>query len=218
LADRLHDLWVIPLRCPGCGADLPVTGSEALYHCPPCGSGWELTGESLVPREIGHVAGADLVERSGERVPMRRLPFWVFPFSVTMASGEARTLAAYQGLSGNITPISAARGERPPLVFVPAFSALPAQLLRAGRLLTLRNPPLTLASGRPVDITPIVFRETDARVLAETLVLATMTEERRLSATFLDSFTVRTGTGRLLTIAVQEREGRLLVPELRLEI
>lgn len=64
---------------------------------------------------------------------------------------------------------------------------------------------------------PGILLEEDARVLAETIVLATVTEERRLSPQFLDAFSVRTGPGRLLTVPLQALEGRFLLPELNLE-
>lgn len=195
---------------------MPVAGDAVLYHCPPCGALWELTGDRLTERPMLHGAGADLSGMSpGE--PFRRVAFWVFPFRAATAAGEVRTMADYFTLVGNPRQFTAGGGEKPPLVFVPAFALLPAQLLRAGRLLTIRGAAFRPGTGLPPRLAPVVFREEDARVLAETIVLATVTEERRLSPQFLDAFSVRTGPGRLLTVPLQALEGRFLLPELNLE-
>lgn len=195
---------------------MPAAGDAVLYHCPPCGALWELIDDRLTERAMLHGAGADLAGLPpGE--PFRRVACWVFPFSVATPAEEVRTLADYFALAGNPQTLAPGRAEKPPLVFVPAFALLPAQLLRAGRLLTLRGAAFRPGAGLPPRLEPIVFRERDARVLAETIVLATVTEERRLSPQFLDAFAVRTGPGRLLTFPLQMREGRFSLPELNLE-
>ncbi|MBT1077295.1 hypothetical protein [Geobacter grbiciae] len=217
MADR-HDLRVIPLRCPACGATLEAGGEDVIYPCKPCGSYRELVGEDLVQREVVHVAGPDLDAPPAARREMPRLPFWVFPFRAATVGGEVATLREYLALAGSVSQLSPGRGEKPPLVFVPAFAAKSASLLRAGRLLTLRSPAFGRSVGVPSRVAPIVFREADARALAEAVVLATVATERRVNQRFLDSFAVRCGAGRLLSIPFDDRVGRLHQPDLDLEI
>ncbi len=217
MADR-HDLRVIPLRCPTCGTGLTAGGEDVIFPCRLCGTYRELVGEDLVLREIVHAAGPDLDVPPAARREMERLPFWVFPFRATTVGGEVATLREYLALAGSITQLSPSRGEKPPLVFVPAFAAKSVSLLRAGRLLTLRSPALGRSAGVPARMAPIVFREVDARALAEAVVLATVATERRVNQRFLESFAVRCGAGRLLSIPFDDREGRLHQPDLDLEI
>lgn len=207
----LKDLWVLPLRCPGCGQGFPAGGEDVLFHCPDCGTVWELAGEALVKREIVHVGGV-----AGDDAGC--FPFWVFPFTAATTAGAVRTQREYLSLTGNIARLPPEREEKPPLVFVPAFSALPALLLRAGRLLTLRVPAFRLSPRPPRRVVPITFREADARTLAEAVVLATVTEERRTNPQFLETFSVNTGAGKLLTLPFVEREGRMMQPDINLEI
>ncbi len=217
MADR-HDLRVIPLRCPACGAALAAGGDDVIFPCKPCGTYRELMGEDLVLREIVHVAGPDLDAPPTTRREMLRLPFWVFPFRATTIGGEVATLREYLALAGSVTQLSPGRQEKPPLVFVPAFAAKSTPLLRAGRLLTLRSPAFGRSTGVPARVAPIVFRETDAKAVAEAMVLATVATERRVNQRFLESFAVRCGAGRLLSIPFDPRDERLYQPDLDLEI
>lgn len=216
MADR-HDLRVIPLRCPACGATLEAGGEDVIFPCKPCGTYRELVGEDLVLREIVHVSGPDLDAPPAVR-EMVRLPFWVFPFRAATVGGEVATLREYLALVGSVTRLSPGRQEKPPLVFVPAFAAKPASLLRAGRLLTLRSPAFGRSAGVPARMAPIVFREADARAMTEAVVLATVATERRVNQRFLESFAVRCGAGRLLSIPFDQRDERLYQPDLDLEI
>ena len=213
-----RDLRVIPLRCPDCGATLEAGGEDVIYPCKPCGTYRELAGEELVLREIVHVAGPDVDSPPAARREMLRLPFWVFPFRATTIGGEVATLREYLALAGSVTQFSPGRQEKPPLVFVPAFAAKSSSLMRAGRLLTLRSPAFGRSAGVPARVAPIVFREADARALTEAVVLATVATERRVNQRFLESFAVRCGRGRLLSIPFDDREGRLHQPDLDLEI
>ncbi|BEH10919.1 MULTISPECIES: hypothetical protein [Geobacter] len=217
MADR-HDLRVIPLRCPDCGGGLTAAGEDVIFPCRRCGTFRELEGETLALRQVLHAAGPDLDASPGARRTMARLPFWVFPFRVASSGGEATTLRNYLSLTGTIMAPDPARAEKPPLVFVPAFAAKPAPILRAGRLLTLRAPAFGRSAGSPAAVAPIVFREADALTLAEPVVLATVAGERRVNQRFLETFSVRCGTGKLLTIPFDLREGRLFQPDLDLEI
>lgn len=217
MADR-HDLRVIPLRCPVCGGALAAGGEDVIFPCMRCGTWRELVGEELVLREMVHVAGPDLDAPPAARREMLRLPFWAFPFRATTAGGELATLREYLALAGSVTQLPPGRQEKPPLVFVPAFAVKSAPLLRAARLLTLRSPAFGRSAGVPGRMAPIVFREGDARALAEAVVLATVATERRVNQRFLDAFSVRCGAGRLLSIPFDDREGRLHQPDLDLEI
>lgn len=217
MADR-HDLRVIPLRCPDCGGGLTAAGEDVIFSCQGCGTFRELEGETLVLRQVVHAAGPDLDAPPGARRTMARLPFWVFPFRAVNAGSEAATLRDYLSLTGAIMTPDPARAEKPPFVFVPAFAARPASILRAGRLLTLRAPAFGRSAGSPAAVAPIVFREADALTLAEPIVLATVAGERRGNQRFLEAFLVRCGTGRLITIPFDLRDGRLFQPDLDLEM
>lgn len=217
MADR-HDLRVIPLRCPTCGNSLTAGGDDVIFPCRPCGTYRELVGEELVPREMVHAAGPDLDAPPAARREMVRLPFWVFPFRAATVGGEVATLRDYLALAGSVAQLLPGRGGKAPLVFIPAFAAKSVSLLRAGRLLTLRAPAFGRSAGIPARMAPIVFREADARTLAEAVVLATVATERRVNQRFLESFAVRCGAGRLLSIPFDGREGRLHQPDLDLEI
>uniref|UniRef100_A0A831XCZ7 Uncharacterized protein n=1 Tax=Geobacter metallireducens TaxID=28232 RepID=A0A831XCZ7_GEOME len=217
MADR-HDLRVIPLRCPACGGSLDAGGEDVIFPCTRCGTWHELAGEELVLREMVHAAGPDLDAPPAARREMVRLPFWVFPFRAATAGGEVATLREYLALAGSVTQFPLGRQEKLPLVFVPAFAARSAALLRAGRLLTLRSPAFGRSAGIPARVAPIVFREADARALAEAVVLATVATERRVNQRFLDAFAVRCGAGRLLSIPFDRRDERLHQPDLDLEI
>lgn len=217
MADR-HDLRVIPLRCPACGGALAAGGEDVIFPCTRCGTWRELAGEELVLREMVHAAGPDLDSPPAARREMVRLPFWVFPFRAATAGGEVATLGEYLALAGSVTPLAPGQGEKPPLVFVPAFAGKSASLLRAGRLLTLRSPAFGRSAGTPPSVAPIVFREADARTLAEAVVLATVAAERRVNQRFLDAFAVRCGAGRLLSIPFGQRDQRLHQPDLDFEI
>ncbi len=217
MADR-QDLRVIPLRCPACGAVLQAGGEDVIFPCTSCGTWRELVGEELALREIVHTAGPDLDALPAERRKMARLPFWVFPFRAATVGGEVATLRDYLALAGSVTQLSPGREEKPPIVFVPAFAAKSSALIRAGRLLTLRSPAFSRSAGVPARISPIVFRESDARALAEAVVLATVATERRVNQRFLEAFAVRCGSGRLFTIPFDERDGRLHQPVLDMEI
>lgn len=217
MADR-HDLRVIPLRCPACGSPLSAGGDDVIFPCRSCGTWRELVGEDLVLREMLHTAGPDLDAPPASRREMLRLPFWVFPFRASTAGGEVATLREYLSLAGSVTQLSPGREEKPPLVFVPAFAAKSVSLLRAGRLLTLRSPSFGRSAAVPSRVVPIVFRESDALALAEAVVLATVATERRVNPRFLESFSVRCGGGRLLSIPFDERDGRLHQPDLDLEV
>lgn len=217
MADR-HDLRVVALRCPECGGALAAAGEDVIFPCTRCGTWRELVGEELVLRELVHVAGPDLDAPPAARREMVRLPFWVFPFRAATAGGEVATLREYLALVGSVTQLPPGRRGKPPLVFVPAFAAKCSALLRAGRLLTLRSPAFGRSAGTPARVAPIVFREADARALAEAVVLATVATERRVNQRFLNAFAVRCGAGRLLSIPFDGREGRLHQPDLDLEI
>ncbi|RNC73188.1 MAG: hypothetical protein ED859_00325 [Desulfuromonadales bacterium] len=217
MADR-HDLRVIPLRCPDCGDGLVAGGDDVIFPCRRCGTFRELDGEELIWREITHAAGPDLDGPHETMRVMTRLPFWVFPFRAATPAGEVATLRDYLLLAGSVMKLTPGREEKPPLLFVPAFAAKTAFVLRAGRLLTLRAPAFSRSSGTPGRLVPIVFREADARALAEAVVLATVAAERRVNQRFLDAFAVRCGAGRLLSIPFDGREGRLYQPDLDLEI
>lgn len=217
MADR-HDLRVIPLRCPACGAPLAAGGEDVIFPCTRCGTWRELVGDELVLREMVHAAGPDLDAPPASRRVMARLPFWAFPFRAATVGGEVATLREYLALAGSVSQLSPGRQEKPPLVFVPAFAAKSSALLRAGRLLTLRSPAFGRSAGTPASVASIVFREADARALAEAVVLATVATERRVNQRFLDAFAVRCGAGRLLSIPFDQRDERLHQPDLDLEI
>ena len=198
---RDQDLWVLPLICPGCGARLPAESGSVIFPCAGCGTLWEPEGEALRRQEIHLLSGEGSVH----------LPFWLFPFRITTRDGTAGTLAEYRGLTGNINPLEPERQGTPPLVFVPAGTGMaPHLMVRAGRLLTIRSPALSRLKTFPAGLTAIGSRERDAALMVPTIVLATVTEERRRSLPFLQAFSVTVGRGKLCAIPFEERGERLL--------
>jgi len=206
---REQDLRVIPLICPECGARLTAESGSVIFPCSTCGVLWEPRDESLVRQELHVLAGEGSVH----------VPFWLFPFQVTTKDVTATTLADYRGLTGNINPLEPERQAPPPLAFAPACAGMPPHLMiRAGRLLTIRSPALVRMKGFPVRLRAIGSRERDAALMAHTIVLATIGEERRRSLSFLQAFTVKVGRGRLCAIPFEERGERLLHEAWSLEI
>jgi hypothetical protein len=203
------DIRVIPLLCPECGHPLPAGEDDVIFVCASCAAPWELECGSLVRREMHHLGGEGDV----------RLPFWVLPFHVTTREGSVATLAAYRNLTGSLPVGNGGVDAVSPNLFVPAcpFSS-PAHLVRSGRLLTLRQPPVTPVPCRPERIAPIVFREEDARNMGEVILLATVTEARKKSFAFLESFSFRPLTGILCTIPFQEKGLKLYHAGMNLEL
>jgi hypothetical protein len=190
------DIRVIPLVCPECGHPLPAGEDDVIFVCASCAASWELVDGSLARRELHHIDGRGDV----------RLPFWVLPFHVETCEGTVETMARFRILTGSL-PVGNYRTDAgPPNLFVPAcpFSS-PPHLVRSGRLLTLRQPAVTPIPCRPGRIAPIVFREEDARNIGEVILLAAVTEARKKSFAFLESFSFRPGTGMLCTIPFEEK-------------
>lgn len=202
-------LRVVPLVCASCSTPFPAGEGDCIYYCNRCGTAWELRETGFSEIGIRHMPGND----------PDRFPFWIFPFAVTTPASTCSTLGDYLSLTGNISRPDAERLAKPPALFVPAFSSRNPQLmLRAGRLLTLRAPPLATVGKNPDKIVPITMNEEDARTLGESIALSTLAEERKLNLPLLQGFKIRTGTGHLFTIPFSEREGRLYQSSLNLEI
>jgi hypothetical protein len=206
---REQDLWVIPLVCPGCGTRLPAESGSVIFSCAACGVLWEPEGEALARRECHVLSGEGSIH----------FPFWLFPFQVIAKEATARTLAEYRVMTGNVNPLEGERQDTPPVVFVPACTAMaPHLMVRAGRLLTIRSPVLARTKTFPERIMAIGSRERDASFMAQTIVLATIGEERRRSLSFLQACTVKVGHGKLCVIPFEERGERLLHAAWFLEI
>lgn len=206
---REHDLWVLPLICPVCGGRLPVESGSVIFPCVACGILWEPEGAALIQMEMHVLSGEGSVH----------VPFWLFPCQITIRDGNVVTLAEYRALTGNINPLEPERQGTPPLTFVPAGCAMaPHLMVRAGRLLTIRSPGLIRSKTFPARLMAIGSRERDAALMAQTIVLATVTEERRRSLQFLQAFTVKVGRGKLCAIPFEVRGERLLHEEWSLEI
>ena len=206
---REQDLRVLPLICPGCGGRLSAESGSVIFPCAACGTLWEPEGEVLRRQEIHVLSGEGSVH----------IPFWLFPFQIATRDGSAKTLAEYRALTGNINSLEPERQGTPPLVFVPAGIGMPPHLMvRAGRLLTLRSPELIRTKPFPPRLTAIGSTERDAALMASTIVLATVSEERRRSLPFLQAFAVKIGRGKLCAIPFEERGERLLHAAWSLEI
>lgn len=202
-------LSVVPLVCASCSTPFPAGESDCIYYCSRCGKAWELSATGFSEIRILHMPGND----------PGRFPFWIFPFAVTTPTATCSNLGDYLSLTGNISRPDGERLAKPPALFVPAFTSRNPQLmLRAGRLLTLRAPALATVGMNPETIVPITMNEADARILGESIVLSTLTEERKLNLPLLQGFRVKTGPGHLFTIPFSEREGRLFQSSLNLEI
>lgn len=206
---REQDLWVLPLICPGCGGRLAAESGSVIFPCGNCATLWEPEGEALMRQELHVLSGEGSIH----------VPFWLFPFQITTRDGTAGILAEYRGLTGNVNPLEPERQGTPPLAFVPAGTGMaPHLMVRAGRLLTIRSPALVRTKIFPVRFAAIGSRERDAARMTPTIVLATITEERRRSLPFLQAFTVTVGRGKLCAIPFEERGERLLHTAWSLEI
>ncbi len=200
---------VIPLLCPECGRSLPAGEHDVIFHCADCDLAVEIEDGKLARRELRHLAGQGEV----------RLPFWIFPFRVDSSEGSVRTVPEYRLLAGVVATGSDAERSGPPLLFVPACSFATTPLhVRAGRLLTLQQPVLAVDRSKPVGIEPIVFREPDARIMGQSILLATVTVERKRNRLFLEGFSGSLGKGRLATIPFADRGGKLYHAGMNLEL
>lgn len=203
------NIKVVPLLCPECGRPLPAGEHDVIFHCTPCALAMEIEGGRLARRELRHLAGQGEV----------RLPFWIFPFRVDSGEGSVRTVPEYRLLAGVVATGSDSDRSGPPLLFVPACSFPTTPLhVRAGRLLTLQQPALAVDRSKAVRIEPIVFRESDARVMGESILLATVTVERKRNRLFLEGFSSRLGKGRLVTIPFADHGGKLYHAGMNLEL
>lgn len=207
--DRSGDIRVIPLLCPECGSLLPAGADDVLYVCARCGACLELADESLARRRLYHAHG------DGDVL----FPFWVLPFQAATREGRVATRAAFRNLCGSLPSVNGNAEEDPPDLYIPAspFSS-PQHLVRAGRLVTLRQPELTLVPRQAGRIAPIVFREEDARTMGEAILLAVVTEARKKSLPFLETFSFHPGTGMLVTIPFQEKGVKLYHAGMNLEL
>lgn len=208
MADDTH-IRIVPLLCPECGRSLPAGEDDVIFYCATCDMAFEIEAGVLVRRELAHLAGTGDV----------RLPFWIIPFQVATGEGSVGTVQAYRLLSGTMAAGSDSVKSGPPLLFVPAcaFAATPLHV-RAGRLLTLQQPALAVDRSRPVRIEAIVFSEADARSMAESILLATLTVERKKNRLFLKGFSCRFGKGRLVTIPFADRGSKLYHAGMNLEL
>lgn len=207
--DRTADIRVIPLLCPECGNRLSAGEDDVIFVCASCASCWELTEGSLTRRELHHAGGVGDV----------RLPFWILPFQVTTQEGSVATRAAFRSLTGSLPVGDDGSANGFPNLFIPACPfPSPPHLIRAGRLLTLRQPTVEPVSCRPGRIAPIVFREEDARNMGEVILLAAVTEARKKSFAFLESFSFRPGKGMLCTFPFTEKGLKLYHAGMNLEL
>jgi len=207
--DSPFELKVIPLLCPDCGRSLPAGEDDALFYCADCAVAWELEGTGLARREVYHLAG------EGTLI----LPFWILPFRVTTREGTVGTVEDYRGLSGAVGNGNGPARSGLPLLYVPAYPfQSPLHLIRAGRLLTLRQPVMTIAGSRPSRIHSVVFREEDARKTGAAILLATVTEDRKRALRFLESFSCTFGKGRLCTIPFAENGSKFYHAAMNLEL
>jgi hypothetical protein len=204
-----HSLLVVPLICPECGHPLPAGDDDVIFFCASCASALEINGGVLVKREINHLAG------DGDC----HISFWVMPFQACTGDMKVESVEGFRSLSGSVTPPGASRLSGPPLIFVPSspFSS-PPLLVRAGRLLTLRQPALTASATRPGQVAPIVFTEEDAGKMAEIILLATVASDRKKNPRFMETFSCRLGKGKLCTIPFEETSGKLYHAGMNLEL
>jgi hypothetical protein len=203
------NLKVVPLLCPDCGRSLPAGEHDVIFHCAACDLALEIEEGRLARRELLHFAGQGDV----------RLPFWLLPFRVDTVEGSVRSVREYRLLAGTMDTGGNAERSGPPLLFVPACSFATTPLhVRAGRLLTLKQPVFAVDRSKPVRIEPIVFREADALTMGESILLATVTVERKKNRLFLEGFSCSFGRGRLATIPFADRGGKLYHAGMNLEL
>ena len=206
---RSQDLWLVPIVCPECGKGLPAKEDDVIFFCMVCQAAWELSGDSLVRRELFVVSGGGELQ----------LPFWVFPFKVSTPDGNFDTMEAFHLLIGNVNPVPEPQRGKPPLLFAPAFSSgRSQQMLRTGKLLTVRNPYLTAAKRELTGTSPITLGEAVAKEMARIIAIATITAERQKNLRFVKSLSLQFGRGRLCIIPFDMRDNRLFNGEFNLEI
>jgi hypothetical protein len=204
-----QDLWLVPIVCPECGRGLPAKEDDVIFFCAVCQAAWELSGDSMVRRELFGVSGEGNLQ----------LPFWVFPFRVTTPDGTFDTMEAFHLLIGNVNPVSEQQRGKPPLMFAPAFSSgRPQQMLRTGKLLTVRNPYLTAAKRKLTGTSPITLGEAAAKEMARIIAITTITSERQKNLRFVQSLSLQFGRGKLCIIPFDMRDNRLFNGEFNLEI
>jgi hypothetical protein len=206
---RHQDLWLVPIVCPECGRGLPSKEDDVIFFCAVCQAAWELSGDSLARRELLVVSGAGNLQ----------LPFWVFPFKLTTPDGICDTMEAFHLLIGNVNPVPEPQRGKPPLLFAPAFSSgRPQQMLRTGKLLTVRNPYLTVAKRQLTGTSPITLGEVAAKEIARIIAISTITSERQKNLRFVQSLSIQFGKGTLCIIPFDMRDNRLFNGEFNLEI
>lgn len=104
-----------PLKCPDCGAGLPVKPRDIIFFCDNCMKAWFISGEELT--QVGY---SQLPLKAGQREP-HYLPFWVV--EAGMRSGEQAVETKYDlsVIAPGIRLPAEADRKIPLRFFVPAF-------------------------------------------------------------------------------------------------
>jgi len=113
--DHFETIGLRPLKCPDCGADLPVRPKDVVFFCASCGKAWYISGTELV-----QVSYTVMPPKKGA-AEVEYMPFWVV---------EARVVSGSESIGNKYELTKLAPGARVPLeedkkiplrFFVPAF-------------------------------------------------------------------------------------------------
>lgn len=113
--DHYEVIGLRPLKCPDCGADLPVRPKDVVFFCAGCGKAWYINGTELI-----QVSYSVMPPKNGAAVS-EYMPFWVV---------EARVVSGTESIGNKYELTKLAPGVRVPTeedkkiplrFFVPAF-------------------------------------------------------------------------------------------------
>jgi hypothetical protein len=113
--DHYETIGLRPLKCPDCGADLPVRPKDVVFFCAGCGKAWYINGTELI-----QVSYSVMPPKNGAAAT-DYLPFWVV---------EAKVVSEGESIDNKYGLAKLAPGVRVPVeedkkiplrFFVPAF-------------------------------------------------------------------------------------------------
>ena len=104
-----------PLKCPDCGADLPVRPKDVVFFCDNCKKAWYIAGE-----ELAQVSYSQAPPVNGQKDPLY-LPFWVVEAGMRSGGQAVETKYDLSVIAPGLRLPSEADRKIPLRFFVPAF-------------------------------------------------------------------------------------------------